>query len=111
MYNCVILCMVLIVNINYDKEVKMTIESFFKNSSDSQSQEFLKNIETDSFCQIIDEYPTFIKQRIFENVTGRTQVYFEEKIKKAQLNPISSHEKEEFRKYYEELIVKLNEVK
>lgn len=90
------------------KEIQMTIESFFKNSSDSQIQEYLKNIDTDGFCQIIDEYPTFIKQRIFENVTERTKIYFEEKIKKAQLNPISSHEKEEFKKYYEELIVKLS---
>ena len=42
----------------------MTIESFFKNGDDLQIQEYLKNIDTDGFCQMIDEYPTFIKERI-----------------------------------------------
>ena len=74
----------------------MNIEDFFKNSSDEQIQEFLRNIDMDRFVPLLEEYPLFVKQRVLENVTDRVALWIEEKIKQARENPMDANIKEEF---------------
>jgi hypothetical protein len=58
----------------------MEIEEFFKHSSDKEIQEFIKTVDMDSFCKSIDDYPEFVKQRLFDNVTDRVKIWIEKKI-------------------------------
>lgn len=64
----------------------------------------------DSFCKVIDEYPSFVKQRLLENVTDRVKIWIEEKINQARMNSLQSLEKEEL-KIVTGLIVELFEDK
>lgn len=84
----------------------MNIEEFFKNSSDEQIQEFLRNIDMDRFALLLEEYPSFVKQRVLENVTHRVVLWIEEKIQRARENPMDADAKEEFIKDMDEFIKK-----
>ncbi len=91
----------------YERKRKvMNIEDFFKNSSDEQIQEFLRNIDMDRFAPLLEEYPPFVKQRVLENVTDRVAIWIEEKIKQARQKPMDADAKEEFIKDMDEFIKK-----
>jgi len=83
----------------------MSIEEFFEHSSDEKIQEFIKTVDMESFCKIIDEYPPFVKQRVVENVTDRVRVWIEEKTLQAKTNPLESSKKEELIKEFEKAIL------
>ena len=84
----------------------MNIEDFFKNSSDEQIQEFIKSVDMDRFAALLEEYPSFVKQRILENVTDRVALWIEDKIQIARQNPMDADVKEEFIKDMDEFIKK-----
>ena len=86
----------------------MNIEDFIAISSDEKIQEFLKNIDMDRFCKIVDDYSPFVKVRCGQNMTDRTQIWFEEKIEQSTKSPLGSIEKEEFEKECEELVGRIS---
>lgn len=82
----------------------MNIEEFFKNCSNDQIQEFLRNIDMNRFLPLLEDYPPLVKQRVLENVTDRVAIWIEDKILKARKNPMDADAKEEFFKDMKEFI-------